>query len=47
MHVTINDALRTATVPAPHTITRLDTTRHTADDTVAAARAWAAEILRP
>lgn len=45
VHVAINDALRTATVPAPHTITRVDTTRRTRGDAIAAAGAWAAEIL--
>jgi hypothetical protein len=46
LHVAINDVLRTATVSAPHTITRLDTTHLTPDDTIAAAGAWAADILR-
>jgi hypothetical protein len=44
VHVAIEDALRKATVPAPHTITRLDTTRLSPGDTTAAAMAWAADI---
>jgi gluconate kinase len=45
VHVDINRKLREATVPSPHTITRLDTTVLRPDGTIAAARSWAAGIL--
>jgi gluconate kinase len=46
LHAALNDALRVATVPPPHTLTTLDTTHGSPATTVAEATAWAAMLAR-
>jgi hypothetical protein len=44
-HLCVNDALRSANIPKPHTFTALDTTQLTPQQTVASATAWASAVV--